>query len=179
MKKHPFEYSIGLGPYQILDYFELDPDDDCDYCKHCMLGFGREQPIRRIFVVENGAGEQFRIGRVCITELNDEYKEKADGKELISRYNKKKTNAKKEAKRLKQRKQTANLARKTIAAKVDSEIEYYKAAPHPSIPGKSRFDYYLWCLHNCSDESILRIGKKFLEEHGKLFNRLYLFQRQR
>lgn len=84
IKRHPFSYTIGEGPYRLVDFFALILPSEtnqgrnnfhlapknlkggCGTCAHCGRG------IINNYIVQNYEGDRFAIGSECVEKCNVE-----------------------------------------------------------------------------------------------------------
>lgn len=83
-KAHPFSYTLGPGPYRMVDFFGLVLPSEanqgrnnfhlapkglksgCGTCAHCGHG------IINNYIVQNGLGERFAIGSECVEKCGND-----------------------------------------------------------------------------------------------------------
>ena len=86
-KLHPFETSIGAGPYTFAGFGKIVFDerkgavyygprleDGCGTCAHCGMG------ITNIFIIKAGNGKLYGVGSSCIEKSNLPYEVKSQAK---------------------------------------------------------------------------------------------------
>lgn len=148
-ERHPFSYTLGLGPYLFVDFFALVLPSEANQgrnnfhmapknlksgvgtCAHCGHG------IINNYIVKNGVGERFAIGSECILKANSE-------SQVVNMSTFEKHQAKLRSEQSKARREAQRIK---LASEVYGVImanqHTLKGLPHPSKyhPTKTAFDY--------------------------------------
>lgn len=158
---HVFELAgLGKAPFHFIG-FEDDSDrerinnerkeqgltyttNNCTSCNYCGTA------IHDAYVIESSDGRRFKVGCECVKKTGDRglMKRVAD-----------------EVRKVRTRKTLARRAREQDVLRGLIErfgkgefTDALKALNHPTIPGKTAFDYVVWCLNN-GRESVRGVEK--------------------
>lgn len=153
---HPFERTIGLGPYRIVGFFALvlpseanqgrnnfhlapKTERGCGTCAHCGTG------IINNFIVETSDGKRYPIGSDCIEKVGLPVQELTKMKRIERERAKKQRQERKKFK--------GEAARLELKQLVESQSETLKNIQYRV--GVSMYQYATFCIEKSSDGGIV------------------------
>lgn len=169
-KRHPFSYTLGVGPYKIVGFFELVLPSEANQgrnnfhlapkdlkrgvgtCSHCGTG------IIYNYIVVNGLGEKFAIGSECVQKIGNELKNLSSFEKHLANLKRQKNQERRERQRLtlKQKLTTLVMAKSKTLDLIPFERAYTKTA----------WDYCAWYIKNDHSLGAYKIFQKKLKEWG-------------
>jgi len=161
---HPFERSLGAGPYRFVGTFNLGAavaalhagnvagynnalagaprvEAGMGTCAHCGMA------ISLICIVKIGNGKLYGVGSDCILKAGMPVKELDALQKAKRAHNKALREARKARK--------GEAARGELAEMIQFEGERMSKLPHPSIPHLTLLDYANWVLERSGDNGIV------------------------
>lgn len=163
-KAHPFQRTLGLGPYKFVGVFELGKaiaalnagnvsghnnmmmnaprlKAGMGTCAHCNMA------ITFVCIVQTGNGELFGVGSDCINKVDMPAKE-------VTKLDKiKRERSKMQRAALKAKKGDA--ARLDLKTMIDSMSNVLDSKNHPTRSSLTLLDYAKWTLEHSSDGGIV------------------------
>jgi len=176
---HPFERTLGAGPYRFIDTFNLGEalsalgagnvmgydfamarlpnlEAGAGTCAHC------HHSISFICIVRRGDGKLYGVGSDCIAKCGLPYQELSKLQKAKKAHEKKLRDARKAAK--------LEALKKDLQRFCEQNAERLKADPHPSAglssQGKSLLDYLEWMVKN--SKSVNFLGKILKKVRGDI-----------
>lgn len=152
--KHPFSYTLGAGPYRLVDFFTLvipseanqgrnnfhlapkNLKSGCGTCDHCGHG------IINNYIVQNGLGERFAIGSECVEKAGQsgEFENMSVFEKHQRQLKRKQGQERREKQRIKLRDECFSL--------IDKNLELFATIPHChehwKNQGATMKDYFIW-----------------------------------
>lgn len=159
-KPHPFERTIGPGPYRFVDFFVIiKPSESCPMgnyhmlpqdvsggtCAHCGMG------IMNNYVITRGDGKKFAVGSDCIAKVGLPVKELTAMEKAKKAHEKKLRDARKLKRQQAQKAKDDAYIEKFVATWNNPDFkprESWARQPHPNAVlaarGKTLADYVDW-----------------------------------
>lgn len=162
-KQHPFNRTLGLGPYTVVGFFALKLPSEANQgrnnfhlapkvergigsCAHC------GHAITNIYIVSNGDGLRFGIGSDCVLKAG------LPQTEISKVERNEKGLAKKRRAELKVKK--GNAARLDLSTMIESMSQVLQSKPHPSRSDLNLLDYANFVLKRSGEGGIVIALKK-------------------
>lgn len=161
-KVHPFEMTLGLGPYKFIGIIEIKKGEygtklfgsvpvetvkrglgTCAHCGHAIMS---------CFIIQIENGERFGVGSDCIHKAGLPYIELTKIQK-IERERQRTQRAERKAKK-------GINARNALQEFISQNETSLKTKPHPSRPNSTLLDYANWCIENSNDGGIVFALKK-------------------
>jgi hypothetical protein len=178
-KLHPFEMTIGPGPYQYVGFGCIEISErfgarysgpelerGCGTCAHCGTA------ILNIFVIRAGDGKNYGVGCDCIEKSNLPYavKNAVEKQRLLRERDKRR--AASDRRRVERNKRKADFLARFLEYWPTSKLfAETKTKPHPveslAAQGLTLNDYISWNLTRGNDGPLAKYGLDLLRELAK------------
>ena len=170
--RHPFSYTLGVGPYRLVDFFALVVPSEanqgrnnfhlapknlksgCGTCAHCGHG------IINNYIVQNGLGERFAIGSECVEKAGH-----SGEFENMSAFEKHQRQLKRQQNQDRRERQRVALKEKLVALVMANSM-MLDTIPFVRAYTKTAWDYCAWYIKGNHSLGGYKIFQKKLNDWG-------------
>lgn len=184
VKVHPFERSIGDGPYHFVRFVriiisEIAGAQVIGYCEDVEAGIGTcahcGTAIMNCYVFSRGDGKKFAVGCDCIGKLNIPFSVKSEAEKARLAHERKlrwARNEKRRARDLDQKQKDLAAFKELWSLSVKVKASWQNQ-PHPieymATQGKTLHDYVIWNIERGNMKSLQRfVSWLQMEKDGEL-----------